>query len=110
LHHQLANLACLVVAATVNFYVSDRVVFRAPGTPVPRRSALLARWLVAGSAGAAVVTGLVALDLPTTAALTLGAAGIAAFNLLVGFLDVRWRMFGWRDPDAIREMGWPEPS
>jgi cellulose synthase/poly-beta-1,6-N-acetylglucosamine synthase-like glycosyltransferase len=104
LHHQVANVICLLVAAVVNYYLSDRVVFAEPDAPTARRSLRLARWLVGVSAVAGVTTLLV------VQALTLGAAVIAVFNLLVGFLDVRWRMYGWRDPDAIRQMRWPDPS
>jgi len=110
LHHQVANAVCLVAAAVVNYYISDRVVFPPPGVRASSRSRRLARWLVAVSAGAAVVMALDALDVSASGALTVGAAVIAAFNLLIGVLDVRWRMFGWRDPEAIRAMHWPEPS
>lgn len=35
---------------------------------------------------------------------------IALFNTAVSGLDARWRLYGWRTPEAIEEMRWPPPS
>jgi len=35
--------------------------------------------------------------------------GAAAFNMTVATLEVRWRLYAWRTPDAARQLAWPQP-
>jgi cellulose synthase/poly-beta-1,6-N-acetylglucosamine synthase-like glycosyltransferase len=34
---------------------------------------------------------------------------ITAFNVAVGGLEARWRLHGWRTPDAKAQISWPDP-
>jgi cellulose synthase/poly-beta-1,6-N-acetylglucosamine synthase-like glycosyltransferase len=34
---------------------------------------------------------------------------ITGFNLAVGGLEARWRLYGWRTPDAAAHIAWPAP-
>lgn len=34
---------------------------------------------------------------------------ITGFNLLVGGLEARWRLYGWRTPEAKAQIAWPVP-
>ncbi|MBO0819307.1 MAG: glycosyltransferase [Nocardiopsaceae bacterium] len=34
---------------------------------------------------------------------------IAGFNLLIGGLEARWRLYGWRTPEARAQIAWPVP-
>lgn len=35
--------------------------------------------------------------------------GVAAFNLMVSGMETRWRLYGWRTPEAMEQMAWPAP-
>jgi cellulose synthase/poly-beta-1,6-N-acetylglucosamine synthase-like glycosyltransferase/putative flippase GtrA len=112
LHYQLANGACLAGAMAVNFVTSDRIVFRSEKTARrklrvsrylrPRRALLAWSLIAAGIAGAWYLLGPEFLP-----AVLLCVAG---FNLLVSGLETRWRLYGWRSPDAAAGLAWPEPA
>jgi cellulose synthase/poly-beta-1,6-N-acetylglucosamine synthase-like glycosyltransferase len=106
LHHQLANAVCLVTAAAVNYYVTDRVVFGAAHS----RGHRFARWLVAGAVLLAAGTALYVADLPASAVLAGSLLAVALFNTAIGALEVRWRLYGWRTPEAVDRMRWPTPE
>jgi cellulose synthase/poly-beta-1,6-N-acetylglucosamine synthase-like glycosyltransferase len=108
LHHQVANAVCLVMAAAVNYYVTDKVVFTA-GT-VSTRGHRFARWLVAGAAALGIGTGLYAAHLPASTVLAGSLLAVALFNTAIGALEVRWRLYGWRTPEAVERMRWPAPE
>src|SRR5207247_6469341 len=106
LQYQLANGACLAGAMVINFVTSDKLVFRdgrtsrrkLPAGPHVRSRvrALAAGCVLAGVAGAWYL-----LRLPVLPTVMLAVAG---FNLLVSGLEVRWRLYGWRTPDAAAQM------
>lgn len=106
LHHQVANGVCLVMAAAVNFYITDKVVF---GT-VPSRGHRFARWLVAGAAALALGVGLYAVHAPASAVLAGTLLAVALFNTAISALEVRWRLYGWRTPEVVEQMRWPTPA
>ena len=45
-----------------------------------------------------------------SSAVTVALACIALFNLAVSGLELRWRLFAWRTPEAVSEMAWPDPA
>ncbi len=81
----------------------------------PMRSFLRAvtrggRWLLPGAGAAAMVAVLAgiwyALAVPFVPAFLLTAT---VFNLVIGITEARWRLYGWRAPDAGAQLAWPEP-
>jgi cellulose synthase/poly-beta-1,6-N-acetylglucosamine synthase-like glycosyltransferase len=68
-----------------------------------------AGWAVAA---AVALSGALALAVAHPAGPTLLAGAllcVALFNTAVGGLEVRWRLYGWRTPEAIERMRWPQP-
>ncbi|GFJ96706.1 glycosyltransferase [Phytohabitans rumicis] len=94
LHHQVANGVCLVMAAAVNYYVTDKVVFTAGAASA--RGRRVARWLVAGAAALGIGAALYAAHLPAPTVLAASLLAVALFNTAIGALEVRWRLYGWR--------------
>jgi cellulose synthase/poly-beta-1,6-N-acetylglucosamine synthase-like glycosyltransferase len=70
------------------------------GTPVLRWAALL------GVIGAVTVA-LAVSPLSGAAVLALLVTVVATYNTVVGALEVRWRLYGWRTPEAVEQMRWP---
>lgn len=64
------------------------------------------RMLIAASATAVVAGIWHLLGLPVLPTLLLCVAG---YNLAVGAMEARWRLYGWRTPDAAASMAWPAP-
>ncbi len=63
--------------------------------------------MLAGAAAAAVpVFGWLALGASPLIVVMLAAA---TFNLLVSAMEARWRLYGWRTPDAVAQLAWPAP-
>jgi cellulose synthase/poly-beta-1,6-N-acetylglucosamine synthase-like glycosyltransferase len=109
LHHQIANVACVAGAAVVNYYATDKVVFSGGQHSLPSGGLGFARWLVAGSAATAFGLWLFALHVTASTVLVSSLLAVAMFNTLIGGLEVRWRLYGWRTPEAIEQMRWPVP-
>jgi cellulose synthase/poly-beta-1,6-N-acetylglucosamine synthase-like glycosyltransferase len=66
-------------------------------------------------AAAAVVVALAGLALaaahPAGPTVLVGALlCVALFNTATSSLEVRWRLYGWRTPEAIERMRWPSPA
>jgi cellulose synthase/poly-beta-1,6-N-acetylglucosamine synthase-like glycosyltransferase/putative flippase GtrA len=116
LQYQVANAVCLAGAMAVNFVTSDKLVFRSGRRRPGRRRAarrpdgvwgrywrraLTATLAVIGLTGAWYLLHLPAL--PTVLLF------IAVFNLAIGAMETRWRLYGWRTPDAEARMAWPAP-
>ncbi|MEU7867445.1 glycosyltransferase [Dactylosporangium sp. NPDC049140] len=66
-----------------------------------------ARWGTFLALIAAVTVGLVAAPLSGAAVLALLVTAVAVYNTVVGALEVRWRLYGWRTPEAVEQMRWP---
>ncbi|WP_433075477.1 glycosyltransferase family 2 protein [Dactylosporangium sp. CA-052675] len=66
-----------------------------------------ARWGTLLALVAAVTAGLVAAPLSGAAVLALLVTAVAVYNTVVGALEVRWRLYGWRTPEAVSQMRWP---
>jgi cellulose synthase/poly-beta-1,6-N-acetylglucosamine synthase-like glycosyltransferase/putative flippase GtrA len=105
-HHQVVNAVCVTGAAVVNYYTTDTVVFASQRG----RGHRFARWLVAGAAATALGLGLAAMNLSGSAVLVTSLVSVALFNTVIGALEVRWRLYGWRTPEAVEGMRWPAPS
>ncbi|GIJ45045.1 hypothetical protein Val02_19310 [Virgisporangium aliadipatigenens] len=67
------------------------------------------RWALGAVVMSAVVAALVGSPLSGGALLAAGLTLIAAFNTTVGTLEARWRLYGWRTPEAVDQMRWPAP-
>ena len=63
-------------------------------------------FVVLAGALAAVFGGCYLLGLPV---LDITLLLITGFNLVVGGLEARWRLYGWRTPDAGAHIAWPVP-
>lgn len=70
------------------------------GAPVVRWGALLGTL-------AAVTAALTVSPLSGAAVLALLVTAVALYNTVVGALEVRWRLYGWRTPEAVEQMRWP---
>ncbi|MFB9186777.1 glycosyltransferase, partial [Dactylosporangium sucinum] len=70
----------------------------------------LMRWGSGLALVAAVTAGLVVSSPSRTAVLVLLVTAVAVFNTVVGTLEVRWRLYGWRTPEAVDQMRWPAPG
>ncbi|MEV4135814.1 glycosyltransferase [Dactylosporangium sp. NPDC049742] len=68
--------------------------------PAVRWGALLGT-VAAGTAALAVS------PLSGAAVLALLVTAVALYNTVVGALEVRWRLYGWRTPEAVEQMRWP---
>ncbi|GAA2610882.1 hypothetical protein GCM10010399_47200 [Dactylosporangium fulvum] len=66
-----------------------------------------ARWAAGLTLVAAVTAGLVLSPLSGAAVLALLVTAVALYNTVVGALEVRWRLYGWRTPEAVEQMRWP---
>ncbi|WP_426503704.1 glycosyltransferase family 2 protein [Dactylosporangium sp. McL0621] len=66
-----------------------------------------ARWGTFLAFIAAVTAGLVGAPLSGAAVLALLVTAVALYNTVVGALEVRWRLYGWRTPEAVEQMRWP---
>jgi cellulose synthase/poly-beta-1,6-N-acetylglucosamine synthase-like glycosyltransferase/putative flippase GtrA len=108
-HHQLANAVGLAIGTYYNYTTSKRWVFN--DTPVSRASvSAFTRFNLKCLAAMAMTLGLVWVWWASgIGALSGLIAGIALYNLAVGSLEVRWRLYGWRSPEAVEQMVWPEP-
>jgi cellulose synthase/poly-beta-1,6-N-acetylglucosamine synthase-like glycosyltransferase len=65
------------------------------------------RWGALLGVIAAVTAGLVISPLSGAAVLALLVTAVALYNTVVGALEVRWRLYGWRTPEAVDQMRWP---
>lgn len=96
--YQLANIICLAGATAANYITSDKLVFRA----VDRNSPGVA----IATAAAGIAGAWYELRLPVLPTVLLC---VAVFNLAVGGMEARWRLYGWRTPEAAVRMAWPAP-
>lgn len=109
-HHQIANLVGLAIGMWINYATCKRWVFnytRESGVASLLNFVRFASWtsgFVALTTGVAV--GLMITHLPI---LTLTMMGIALINLTISCLELRWRLYGWRTPEAVEQMSWPSP-
>ncbi|GAA3453142.1 glycosyltransferase family 2 protein [Dactylosporangium matsuzakiense] len=67
----------------------------------------IARWGTLLAVIAALTVGLVVAPLSGAALLALVVTLVALYNTVVGALEVRWRLYGWRTPEAVEQMKWP---
>ncbi|MFB9183436.1 glycosyltransferase, partial [Dactylosporangium sucinum] len=67
----------------------------------------VARWTAGLTLLAAVTAALVVSPLSGAAVLALLVTLVALYNTVVGALEVRWRLYGWRTPEAVEQMRWP---
>ncbi|HLL67432.1 MAG TPA: glycosyltransferase [Micromonosporaceae bacterium] len=115
-HYQFVNVLCLLLAAAVNFWTADALVFPKAATPFrhplrPRRPAWrLPVWALLGIPALGLATGYAVLRPGPGALLTGAVVVVALFNTAISGLDVRWRLYGWRTPEALDEMRWPSPG
>ncbi|MET7397417.1 glycosyltransferase [Dactylosporangium sp. NPDC005572] len=65
------------------------------------------RWAAGLALIAAATVGLVVSPLSGAAVLALLVTAVALYNTVVGALEVRWRLYGWRTPEAVEQMRWP---
>jgi cellulose synthase/poly-beta-1,6-N-acetylglucosamine synthase-like glycosyltransferase len=76
------------------------------------RGSTAGSWRQRGSllAGVTLVAALVAVwYLSGSGVLVFLMLGAAAFNMVVASLEVRWRLYAWRTPEAAMQLAWPQP-
>ncbi|MGI5185187.1 glycosyltransferase family 2 protein [Dactylosporangium sp. CA-152071] len=65
------------------------------------------RWGALLGTAAAGTAALAVSPLSGAAVLALLVTAVALYNTVVGALEVRWRLYGWRTPEAVEQMRWP---
>ena len=68
---------------------------------------LVLRWAALLGVIGAVTVALAVSPLSGAAVLALLVTVVASYNTIVGALEVRWRLYGWRTPEAVEQMRWP---
>ncbi|MGD8374032.1 MAG: glycosyltransferase [Candidatus Woesebacteria bacterium] len=109
-HHQVANMVGLMVGMWINYVTCKRWVFngaRESGATGLLRFVGFAAW-VSGFVALvfAVLFGILVFRPPF---LTTVMVIVAMINLTISSLELRWRLYGWRTPEAVERMSWPEP-
>lgn len=104
LHHQLANIICLSGGTVLNYLSSKYLVFCSPIRP--RRVPWLGlTTLVSANALLAITV----INLGVRSTLIVLLVSYALFSLVTSGLEVQWRLFGRRTPEARQQMRFPDP-
>lgn len=117
LHYMAANIVCLLITTVMNYYSSLRFVFITKTSPVQKGPSMIFgllrgfarnKWMIMGMFLVILCAGIVFVG--AYVAIVTATIVTALMFGITATMEAAWRLHGWRTPEAIRAMRFPEPT